>query len=478
MTEATRLGRNFSALAVAQLLSQVLTLVLSIVLARTLGVTEYGIFVFGFAFPSWFLILASLGLDPVLAIDVAADRERASTYLTTIALLRLPLVGAAFGALWIAIHLILTDPFAITITLILGAASILQTYAGTFTAVFRAFERLEFTAVVTIAERVFTTALVLTLLFLGFGLYPISLVFLVGALLMLTLALGIVRARFARFTRDIPPGTLSAIVHTATPFALFLVINTFTDSTGPVLLTLLQSPEATGQFNAAFAILFAFLSFLSLYHMVLLPTMSRLSVQRPGVLPEVLHRTQKLFFILGLPIAVGGWRYAEEIMVLFYGEAFRISGASFAVLIFTVAITAAVLGSGTVLAATGRQDVNLTVGGVQAALTVGLSLLLIPVYGPPGAAYAVLLATLVWAILIVSSVRRLIARVGFLATYARTLLAGGVLGILLLLLPGLPLWAGIPLGGSLYFGMLLLLNGITPDDWSLLRQAVRGALFR
>lgn len=172
--EAGRLGRNFAAFLVAQLLAQVLTLVVSIVLARTLGVDQYGIFVFGFAFPSWLLLIVSLGLNSVLTIDVAADNAKASSYISTIAVIRVPLVIVAFAALWIATQIVLSDPLARTVTLVLGLSSLLATYAGTFGNVFRAFERLEFTAVVLLVERVVTTAAVILLLLLGFGLLEVS----------------------------------------------------------------------------------------------------------------------------------------------------------------------------------------------------------------------------------------------------------------------------------------------------------------
>src|SRR5207247_8896658 len=80
MREAIRLGRNFAAVTAAQLVVQVLTFVFSVTLARTLGTNEYGIFVFGFAYPSLFLLLASEGPDEVVASNVAAGRNRARMY--------------------------------------------------------------------------------------------------------------------------------------------------------------------------------------------------------------------------------------------------------------------------------------------------------------------------------------------------------------------------------------------------------------
>ncbi|MFQ5790960.1 MAG: oligosaccharide flippase family protein, partial [Acidobacteriota bacterium] len=252
MNDTRRFGRNFGAIAFAQLVSQVLTLIISVVLARALGVEQYGVFVFALAFPSWFLLLTSLGMDAVLTIDVAADRSKARSYLTALVVLRIPLVLATLAVLWFFVQLTLSDPVARIITMILGTTSILTTYAGTFRSVFQAFERLEYGALVTIVERVITTAGVLVLLFLGFGLLEVSLVFLLGSIVSLGLLIVITRTRFVWLERRVDRATVTHIVRRTIPFALAAVVSTFLYTSGPVLLTILQDPSATGEFNAAF----------------------------------------------------------------------------------------------------------------------------------------------------------------------------------------------------------------------------------
>src|SRR6266567_1737100 len=66
--DSKRFGRNFASAAIAQLVAQILTLAVSIALARRFALDKdiYGIYAFGFAFPSWFLQLVSLGLDDVI----------------------------------------------------------------------------------------------------------------------------------------------------------------------------------------------------------------------------------------------------------------------------------------------------------------------------------------------------------------------------------------------------------------------------
>ncbi len=246
MNDARRFGRNFGAIAFAQVFSQILTLLMSLAIARTLGVEQYGIFVFGFAFPSWFLLVVSLGLDSVLTIDVAADRSKAGSYLTALVVVRIPLVLVTIASLWIFVQLILSDPFARTVTMILGMASILATYATTFRSVFRAFERLEFGALVTFVERSITTAGVLLLLLLGYGLLAVSFVFLFGSVVNLILLMFITRRRFIWFERRVDPSTVARMIKKTVPFALYAVASTFLYTSGPVLLTILQDPTATG----------------------------------------------------------------------------------------------------------------------------------------------------------------------------------------------------------------------------------------
>ena len=478
MNETVRLGRNYGASAYGQILSQILTLVISLVIARVLGVEQYGIFVFGFAFPSWFLLLASFGLNQVLTIEVAADKEKANSYLTTISAIRLVLVPLSIGLLWVFLSILLSDPFARTIALILGIANILQTFAGTFTSLFRAYERLGYMALVGVVERLFTTLVVLGLLFTGFGLVEISFAFVLGSAVMLVTSLTITKAKFPWFAGGTDWTIVKRILRLALPFALAAAVATFTNTTGIVLLTLLQNPQATGQFNAALTIQFALLSFVVMYQTVFLPTMSRIHRENPERLAPILYRTQRLFFMVGWPAALGGWFYAEEIMTLFYGDAFGASATAFEVIIFNLAIATAFLGNSTALAASGRQPVNLAIGVVRTATTIGLSLVLIPQWGFVGAAYAFVGAAALRAVLSLAAVRRYVARVDLWNTLSRPALAGSLMVIFFILVPGLPLWLGIPVGGGLYFLLLYAIGGITREDWALVKEALRGALFR
>ena len=477
MGESARLGRNFAAVATAQFVAQLLTFILSATIARTLGPSPYGLFVFGFAFPSLLLLLLSAGLDEVIAIDIAANPSRAGSYLTTVALLRLPLAGLAAVTLWISLGVLLADPFARNVTLVLGISALLQTYGGTFLSFFRAFERLEYTALTVLVERGFTIGMAVVLLSRGFGLFEVALTFLAGGGISLAMSITLLRRKFTWFSPEIDRATTRGILRKTVPFALGAVLSTVIPSTGPVLLTISHGPLETGLFNAGLTLLMMVFSILTLCHVVLLPTLARIRASSPERLTSILQHTQRFVFALGLPTALGAALYAEEIVTLFFGSGFRGGGEPFRVLMGAVAISSACIGNGAALAVSGRQPQNLYVGSAGAIALVALSFVLIPAFGPLGAAVAFLVGSAVTGTLGTIVTRRYVVRIDLPNALGRPLIAGSVM-VLVLIPFQLPLWFGVPCGALIYFGSLLAVGGFQKGDWTMLRDAMKGALFR
>ena len=477
MSESARLGRNFAAVATAQVVAQILTFVLSAVIARTLGTESYGLFVFGFAFPSLLLLLVSAGLDEVIAIDVAADRSRAGTYLTVVAMVRLGVAALAVVALWTSLSTLLVDPFARNVTFLLGISALLQTYGGTFLAFFRAFERLEYMALVVLVERVFTVTISVVLIFRGQGLMEVALTFLAGGALSLAMAILLLRRKFAWFARTPSRRAAPGILRKSVPFGLSAVISTVIPSAGPVLLTVYQGSRSTGLFNAGLTILLMMFSILTLCHVVLLPTLARIRATSPERLASILLHTQRFVFALGFPAALGAALYAEDIMTLVFGSRFVGAGEPFRFLMGAVAISSACIGNGAALAVSGRQPENLYVGAVGAVTLVALSFVLIPGFGPVGAATAFLAGSAVTGVLGTLVTRRYVVRIDLLNALGRPVLAGAAM-VLLLLLVRPALWIGVPAGALIYFVFLLAVGGLHKGDWIMIRSAMGGALGR
>jgi O-antigen/teichoic acid export membrane protein len=478
MSEAQRLGRNFALITIAQVITQVLAFLVSVTVARQLGVALYGLFVFGFAFPSWIVWLVSFEFDSVVAIEVAADKSKAGPYLTAVTLLRLPLALGAFAILWISVKLVISDPFAQAITLILGIASILGTYASVYRTMFQAFERLEFAALVMVVERSISTAAILILLYLGFGLLQVSLVYVFTTMVATVLSLAILKSRFVWFSPKVGWATMIEMVRKAVPYALDAVASTFLYSAGPLLATVLANSTATGEFNAAFSLVLALLAPLSVYAIVVLPSLSRMYHETQETMNKVIYKSEKLFFMIGLPVALGGAFFAGSIVTLVYGSAFADAARSFEILMMVVATSTFSVGLMAALAATGHQKLNLAITIGATVTNVVLCIVLIPILGHVGAAWAFLAAELVTIVPSRFVVRRLLGSLHLVEVALRPLLAGAAMVLVLSLLPGLSLFLGIGAGAAVYFLVLLALGGVTREDWGVVKEMARGVLSR
>src|SRR5688572_2511981 len=73
----TRAAKNVGVRALAEIVGKLATLILFGVMARELGETRFGIFIFALAYLGIVITPVGLGMDPYLLRVVAADRARA-----------------------------------------------------------------------------------------------------------------------------------------------------------------------------------------------------------------------------------------------------------------------------------------------------------------------------------------------------------------------------------------------------------------
>ena len=103
---------------------------------------------------------------------------------------------------------------------------------------------------------------------------------------------------------------------------------------------------------------------------------------------------------------------------------------------------------------------------------------MIPPFGPVGVAYAFLISRIVSAALHVAAIRWFVGSIGGTRTLVKCTLAGFIMVYVLASMPWLSLWWGVPLGALLYFAALWLFRGTSREDWVVVWNAIRGALFR
>lgn len=109
MTHKKRLLENFSALAIMQLLNYALPFITFPYLARVLGPTEYGVYIFSQAFIQYFILIVDFGFDLSATREVSIYRdskEKLSKIVSSILVIKLILLIISLSILILAITFI------------------------------------------------------------------------------------------------------------------------------------------------------------------------------------------------------------------------------------------------------------------------------------------------------------------------------------------------------------------------------------
>lgn len=119
---SSQLFKNFSYLALGELLNKLLALIVILFIARVMGPFAYGKLSFAVAVLSYFTIITNLGMDTYGIREVACDRSKANYMLSNILAIKLVLFLLSFVLLIFTVQFLKKDPVTIKIIILLSAS--------------------------------------------------------------------------------------------------------------------------------------------------------------------------------------------------------------------------------------------------------------------------------------------------------------------------------------------------------------------
>ena len=152
----TRILANTVYRGAADVGSKLISIAFFVVLARQLGESGFGVFVFGLTLAAMLTVLAGFGQDQVLTREVARDRSRLDEYFANTVALKLTLALPVLVVSALVMAAAGVDAETLWVVLLLGIALVAEQLALTCFAVYQAFEQLVYVPVVIITQRLIT----------------------------------------------------------------------------------------------------------------------------------------------------------------------------------------------------------------------------------------------------------------------------------------------------------------------------------
>ncbi|MBI4036713.1 flippase [Candidatus Daviesbacteria bacterium] len=289
----------------AQIFTRIISFFYTIYLARTLGISDFGLFTVAMVYFSLGSSISDFGFNRFFIREVARDSKKMEELLFNVSFLRLMATTGMF--LFFAAILYLFDPDRVRTNLILiGVMAVIpQSVGQTLDAVFVALRRLQVSAVSLLIVSLTTATVGFVLVTKGYGPFGAITALLIGQVAYL-LVLGLFLEKWhAKIISSIKLSVLKKITLGALPYGILGVMGLLYFRLDTILLSYMRGNYETGIYGAAYRFLEAIVFIPIAYSSALFPVLSKLHDGHIDQVKKLYISSVKLMGILGLLVVLG-----------------------------------------------------------------------------------------------------------------------------------------------------------------------------
>jgi len=450
MEGSRSVARNALARTIGETASKVASIAFFVVMARALGETGFGEFMFALSLATVLVVASGFGFDELVTREVARDRETAHAYLSDTVALRAatcaPLLALGVAIVALGGH----GTEAVVAFVLVGVGVAIENVGHSWTSILQALGRQEIVAVALVLQRFATALAGIGVLLLGGGLLAAAAVFLAGSLIGLATVAVQLRRRVLRPRLDVDPSRWRPLVVAAFPIGVNTLIFTVLLKLDQTLLGVLSGAAEVGIYAAAMRLVEATMFIPWAFHAAMIPW---LAVQEPGsaALRRGYELALKALTVVLLPVGLAFVVLADPLIDVLYGAAYDDAVLPLRLL----GLTTVLYGLNSMAAVTmAARDRPARFTGVLVAITVlnvVLNLVLIPLHGATGAAIAALASGVAFAVLAVRQIRETVGPVRLLRTLRGPIVAAAAsaTAVVTALVTGEKAWAPEDVGAFL-----------------------------
>lgn len=473
MNTVQRIAKNTAALFAAQFVVSILSLVLTIFIARSLGDVIFGKYSFALAFTAIFAVFSDLGYNTLLIREVARDKSQAGKYLNNVLSMRALLSLVIFALIVITTNVMGYPADTKNAVYLFGIYTLIVSFSAVFKVTFRAFEKMEYEAGITIFTNIVRVSLGLLVLFLGYGLIELALVFLLSGVFDFLFSFLICERRFVKPKLELDFEFWKSTIKIALPIGMLSIFALIYIKIDTIMLSMMKGDAVVGWYNAAYGLVLAFKPIPQLFMNALFPLMSGYFVSSKDALKKVYEKSFKYLFILGLPLAVGMTLLADSFILLFYGQQFNPSIIALQILAWETLLLFICMPVDFMLVSMDKQNQMAIVAGGCALLNIILNLILIPHFSYIGAGVATIVTETILFGLYFYLVSKYVSILPLHKIIAKPLIACFTMALFIHFCSAINLAALIIAAAVLYFVVLYLIKGFTEEDRKLIGKLIR-----
>jgi O-antigen/teichoic acid export membrane protein len=470
--------KNTIVLISAKILQPLMAFVLVVTISRKIGVEGFGAYSTIFKYLPIFQVVAAFGLRDLVAREVAQNKKNSGKYL--LAASYIALVCSLLSAILMGgiVNILSSDRVVILGALLASVSLIIAGLSDIYEGFLNGYEKIRYVGYATIAQNFFRVGLSVWLIYNGFGVIAVVLVFVIGRFLRTIYFYSHINRNIVKALGKTDRKSLKDLFHQSKTFALIMVCVTIYWNIDGIMLESMRSAEDVGYYSAAYRFLALSMVLVYSYVTSLFPVISSLFKTAKDRFDFACKVSLRLLLLASIPIAVTFSFLAEKIILLVFGEEFLPSTQVLQILIWALIPYAISQIFAYALVASNNQKIDLRVNAAGMFSNILLNFILIPQYGYTGAAIATLISIHIYVALQIPPVLKKLLSVDYkiiLGHGIRMVVAALLMAtsIYVLVLQNVNLFAILPVAFLIYGICVLGLGLITKSDRQMLFRIVR-----
>lgn len=455
-----RIVKNTFWLSVGQIGSRLIRAAILVYAARILGAAEYGVFSYALSLAGFFTVFADLGVSTILTREVSQKPQEKHVYFSTsFAIKAILIIGSAILVM-VGGPLVSKMPAATVLIPFVALIVIADGLRDFISALFRAEEKMEKEAFVTVLTNIAIAAFGFMILTRSHDAHALTLTYAASAFAGTLAAVYLVKEEFIHLFSNFRPSLVRQILKDAYPMTVMGILGIFMLNTDLIMIGWWRGAADVGLYAAGQRVVSILYTVPAILSSASFPILSRAIGEGAN------EKARKLMeyglaasLAIAIPIAAGGIILGKQIMLLLFGTGYLGGTLSFQLLLATIILTfSAAMHSNYTLGYNAQRRVVWAVA-VGAMGNVLFNVLFIPRWGIAGSAASTVIAQalnigLLWYINKKVNYFETLPHLKKIAV-ATIIMAGAVVGLKLL---GVNVILNIVISGAVYAGMLVLMK--------------------
>jgi len=470
-----KVARSGAVYTSALIFQKILSFTYFTIVARALGPEQLGTYVFVLSFAAFFSLVVDFGFVPMAIRNFSQDAENQKKNFRTFFTIRMGLAVVALIVLHSTAFILGYDAKLWTLLGITSVIMIMDAFTAYFYTIFRSKQNLFYESLGTALFQIIVFSTGLFVISKTQDLRALLLVIFTGSLFHLIFSNALLRRKTdISFKPYIDWQLIKHWMKIAFPFFLAAGFIKAYNTIDSILIKNIIGDEAVGLYAIAAKVVFTFPFIALAITAAVYPAMSNYAVASKERLQSIFSRTFQLLLTISLPIAVGIFLLADQIIVKVWPD-FTRSIAALQLLIWAVVFLYIEFPFGSLLNATGNERGVTINRGIQLVTFIALNLILIPIYGFMGAVYSALFSSVLIVILGYIRARKIIKVFNrdVVLGIIKLIIAAGVMGTAVYYMKmEFSFMIVIPIAVVIYGMLLLLLRAYTAEDWRWTKSVI------